>query len=312
MSVTLPEPVQKKRDQTQPSAPSQQRVVERHFQTVSTEWGTRYERRPRKMSDLDLLLRRQSVHHFLKPILINATEPLRVLDLGCGSGHVWDGIRRDRVELLGADIVPEMVRAAANHNPQDYFLVADAATLPIANGSLDIITCLGVLEYLRDPSKALGSMVRALRPTGHLLISFPNKTGLFRRLTRCEVAVERWLESKFRRLVGKHGNQTDSPTYKHNQWSLVQARKLLESAGFEIHTVRFNTFGLWGRLGRLRASLFISEWLTHQFGHCQLFSSMLACTMVVHARLAAIAQQPSLDGRSAPINRLHNQNVSSP
>ena len=60
----------------------QREVVREHFDTASTDWGQRYERQPRRMSDLDLQMRRETARAMLADVLASAsTRPLCALDL---------------------------------------------------------------------------------------------------------------------------------------------------------------------------------------------------------------------------------------
>ncbi len=262
----------------------QELVVREHFRNASSSWGERYRRPPRRMSDLDLLLRRETAHRMLRSVLADQTQTLRVLDLGCGSGDVLDGLPRDAMRVVGIDLVPEMVSAAAARRPADQFLAADARRLPIADASLDVVTCLGVLEYLPDAAAALRAMAVALRRGGYLIVSFPNRASLCRRLSKAESVVERKLLSLARLRRPRRGGDLAAPKYQHTARSPREARDLLQSAGFSIVDWTFHSYGLWGKLGQFRLSLDVSRWLSRIFGRESFVSRTWACTMVMLAR----------------------------
>lgn len=267
----------------------QRHAVTHHFRNVSTHWGPRYHGRPKRMSDLDLQLRRENVQRLLEQAATHLGAPINVLDVGCGSGNVLDGFSRDAVRVFGLDMVPEMVRQAAEHHPADRFLVADAVRLPVRRESFDAATCLGLLEYLNQPQDALRVIWHALRPGGIVIVSFPNKYSLFRTWSRWESSVERAL-LRFRDwLTGRSPGDSGRPAYGHTQWSVESARKLLEGAGFQIETVRLQTFGLWGWIGRTRPALWLSRKLSDLLGNESPVSRRLGCTAVLMARKPDLA-----------------------
>ncbi|NOT02885.1 MAG: methyltransferase domain-containing protein [Phycisphaerales bacterium] len=259
-------------------------AVRSHFKNASTEWGSRYEKGPTRMSDLDLQLRRENVHRLLRPIVVSAAEPLRVIDVGCGSGDVLDGFPRDSIVVTGVDLVPEMVAAAARSHAADHFVAGDAQCLPFAPGEADVAICLGALEYVSDPAAALRSIYRSLRSGGRLIVSFPNRRSLFRKLSVLEIWCEHWLIRTRNRILGRTSDGVWRPSYRHVQWSFRGIRRLLAAAGFEIEEVRFNTYGLWGHIGRWPVCLNVSRQLSRRWGRPGILSTTLACTIVLSAR----------------------------
>lgn len=259
-------------------------VVREHFDGASTEWTSRYAREPRSMADLDLILRRQNVHALIKPLLDGATKRLRVLDIGCGSGDVLDGLPRDVITVAGMDFSADMVKQARSTHASDSFVRGDATRLPFRYDAADVITTLGVLEYIPRPSDAIARMAESLAPGGHLIVSFPNRASVFRRMLR----VERWLERSFVRLRDKltgtsRANEYDKQ-YQHRQWKLREAIAMLERAGLSIEQVRVNTYGPWGRLGRIRMMRSISRTISRRWTNAGFISSRLASTFVIRAR----------------------------
>ena len=104
-------------------------VVRDYFVDVSEGWSERYGARPRKMSDLDLVLRRENAQHLLLSCTASIHAPVKVLDLGCGTGNALDGIARNRFRISGLDPVPEMIRIAAETHPEDAYIVGQIENL---------------------------------------------------------------------------------------------------------------------------------------------------------------------------------------
>ena len=56
----------------------------------------------------------------------------RILDAGCGPGRVGGELHRRGHEVVGVDVDPELIAAAAEDHPGPTWLVADLATLDLA------------------------------------------------------------------------------------------------------------------------------------------------------------------------------------
>jgi ubiquinone/menaquinone biosynthesis C-methylase UbiE len=261
------------------------RIVREHFRRASGSWGMRYSSPLPKISDQDLILRRENVYRLLRAIIaVSPDGPrLRILDLGCGTGDVLDAVPRERLQVTGVDFLFDMLQRAATAHPGDAFVVADATELPVAHASQDVVICIGVLEYLRDPTAVLASIRTVLRPAGHLIVSFPNRRSPFRLLDRFESRCEHLLLNIFRALGARRADE-DGPRYRHREWTVASARHLLAATGFEVDRILLNTFGLSGLTGTWRPNLAFSEWMSRRYFAESPVSTWLATTMVVHAR----------------------------
>jgi SAM-dependent methyltransferase len=52
-------------------------------------------------------------------------------------------------------------------------MIADVYNLPFQDNEFDLVLCLGILEHLEDPKKAIVQMKRVLKPNGRILVSVP-------------------------------------------------------------------------------------------------------------------------------------------
>ncbi len=102
-----------------------------------------------------------------------------VLDAGCGSGAQCAWLLDQGADVIGVDLSPRMVEAAAERcGGRGRFVVADLAEpLPVPPGSLDGITSSLALHYLRDWSTALASFATVLRPDGWVVLSLDHPFG---------------------------------------------------------------------------------------------------------------------------------------
>jgi SAM-dependent methyltransferase len=108
--------------------------------------------------------------------------PLRILDLGCGSGFaVTRFLGEPGDEVLGLDLYAPNVRYAKEHfeRPGLTFECRSAATLADSEQLFDVIVLADVLEHLAEPYSVLRECRRLLAPGGMLLVTVPNGRGPF-------------------------------------------------------------------------------------------------------------------------------------
>jgi len=77
----------------------------------------------------------------------------RVLDLGAGTGVASAAaLERGAVSAVATDLAPGMLRG---HHPAVSVVVSDAAAVPFADGSFDLVLAAMVLGHLPDPARAV-------------------------------------------------------------------------------------------------------------------------------------------------------------
>ena len=105
-------------------------------------------------------------------------------DLGCGSGR-WAALMAPKVGLLHCIDPAERALDVARRNvPGARFHLADAGSIPLADGSQDFGYSLGVLHHVPDTQKALEACVRKLKPGAPFLVylyyAFDNRPAWYR------------------------------------------------------------------------------------------------------------------------------------
>ena len=107
----------------------------------------------------------------------------KILDVACGLGD-WLGHFRDRgaSAISGIDLSSRAIEACRGRYPTGDFHVGAAETLPFADASFDIVTCMGSLEHFVDKPAALKEMLRVARPGAQFVLLVPNAGFLTRRL----------------------------------------------------------------------------------------------------------------------------------
>ncbi|MCK9795481.1 methyltransferase domain-containing protein [Isoptericola sp. 4D.3] len=92
-----------------------------------------------------------------------------VLDVATGTGLVLRALASAAgrpLRLAGVDLSPDMLTVARREAPDATLLRADAAALPLADGSADLVTCVTALQLMPRPDAVLAEWARVLRPGG--------------------------------------------------------------------------------------------------------------------------------------------------
>ncbi len=116
----------------------------------------------------------------LRRTLALQSPPPRILDVGCGEGHITAGIRDafPAAEISALDYSISAIEHAARRVHGVDFAVADAHEPPYAPAYFDTVVCNNLWEHVPDPLRLLAGMSRVLRPGGHLVLSTPSRYRL--------------------------------------------------------------------------------------------------------------------------------------
>jgi ubiquinone/menaquinone biosynthesis C-methylase UbiE len=104
---------------------------------------------------------------------IGATPGRRVLEVGCGAGAVLSMLAGSGAILSGVDYSAPHIAIARQVLPSADLRVAEARTLPFADGSFDAVFSHGVFLYFSDLAYAaatLGEMLRVGSPSAPILV----------------------------------------------------------------------------------------------------------------------------------------------
>ena len=105
----------------------------------------------------------------------------KFLDIGTGTGNNLRMLRQEGYRnVTGVDLDPLAIRYCLTKGFTSV-LLAEATSLPFAEGQFDVVLATDTVEHIEDDQKALHEIHRVLAPGGHVMISvpaFPSLWGL--------------------------------------------------------------------------------------------------------------------------------------
>ncbi len=145
-------------------AQKQSAVVEHSRKAV--EFAERYSRLNDDPYESCFAYSRHRLQKIMGRLLPERGESLRLLDVGCGTGHHLAQLRRQGFDVAGVDGSQEMIALARANNPGVPIRQGDVEALPFPSGGFDVVLCVEVLRYLPGLAGCLREMTRVLKPGG--------------------------------------------------------------------------------------------------------------------------------------------------
>jgi 2-polyprenyl-3-methyl-5-hydroxy-6-metoxy-1,4-benzoquinol methylase len=157
-----------------------------------------------------MMARRELVAEWLERRL-TGDRPARVLDVGCGSGHVMACLQERGFDVAGTDAFREPLEAAAERTGAEVFQ-ADAARLPFRE-EFDAALLLDVLEHVSEEARLIASVRDSLLPGGILLVTVPAMPSLWTSYDRASGHLRRYTAHRLERVLQDAGMAVERVTH---------------------------------------------------------------------------------------------------
>jgi SAM-dependent methyltransferase len=201
---------------------------------------------------------------------VNKLPPGRLLDVGCGLGHLLSGVDK-RWERHGIEISEYAAERAAEHG---VIFHGDLENANYPDRFFDVVTLYHVIEHMEDPERELREIKRILKPGGWLIAGTPN------------------FDSACARRFGDNFRLLHDVTHI-SLFSAESLRRLLEDNGFSVD---------WEDYPFFDTRYFTRENLERLFDTTQISPAFYGNIMTLYARLperSASADALALSGRAA-------------
>jgi ubiquinone/menaquinone biosynthesis C-methylase UbiE len=197
------------------------RAVERHDIDSSIFQGRYVNFQQGKYTD-EFIYGRYQLFEEIDRVLERLPSGSRVLDLGCGTGHFADYIRRSGHKVVGLDPSTKMLAFARANFPEIEFIEGYSNDLPFEADYFDCIVSIEVLRYLNDVEvrKTYSEIKRTLRPGGITVVTHVNT-----------LSTEGYLV--FYRLKRLLSQMAGRPIHNTYFTSASREERLLSELGFE-------------------------------------------------------------------------------
>jgi SAM-dependent methyltransferase len=147
---------------------------------------------------------------------VNAQPAGRILDVGCGLGHLLSGVNPEW-ERHGVEISEYAAERAREHGTIHH---GDLRSAAYPDGWFDVITLYHVLEHMEDPETELQEIRRVLKPGGWLVCGTPNfdsacarRFGDRFRMLHDKTHISLFSAESLRRVLEDHGFSVEWEDY---------------------------------------------------------------------------------------------------
>jgi 2-polyprenyl-3-methyl-5-hydroxy-6-metoxy-1,4-benzoquinol methylase len=103
-----------------------------------------------------------------------------LVDVGCGAGQLASFVKSQFEGYVGIDAIRYR---DFPHDAEFHFADLNAAQLPLADNSADVVAAVETIEHLENPRAFMRELVRLAKPGASVVITTPNQLSLLSLLT---------------------------------------------------------------------------------------------------------------------------------
>lgn len=98
----------------------------------------------------------------------------RILDIGCNYGEITKILAQNN-QVIGIDTDQKALKLAKKQVKFAKFIKASATKLPFKDKFFDLVSCLSMLEHVKEDQQVLLEIGRVLKKDGKLFLTIPNE-----------------------------------------------------------------------------------------------------------------------------------------
>jgi ubiquinone/menaquinone biosynthesis C-methylase UbiE len=105
--------------------------------------------------------------------MIEHSQPVTILDVGCGTGRLLRKAQTfwPQAHVIGVDAAEGMIDIARRELPEGIFYTGVAENLPLAEASVDVAVSTISFHHWHNQEEGLREIARVLRPGGYFLLA---------------------------------------------------------------------------------------------------------------------------------------------
>ena len=115
----------------------------------------------------------------------------RILDLGCGTGHLTQEIKDHGAEVVGMDASAEMIAKAKTSYPEIDFLVGDATDFHF-DQPFDAVFSNATLHWVHQADEAIKCVYDSLNAGGRFVAEMGGKRNMKHMITATQQVLEKY------------------------------------------------------------------------------------------------------------------------